>query len=521
MYITCGVFMSPLLLLVKVLTSMYQCSKLNDDTLSSELISTLELIPESKGDIFTEDKKIEASIRDTIQWVLTQPKDEPIIKSNLMQRVLDFTKDAPELKASIEYGLEDYPSEERTRQVIYQHIKEIRKAKSEESFAKKFKDLIKIPFFGNPNQLTKDQWAEISGIIESKLVEQIHGDNDPSLVESVDTDKIDSFTAIIERAKEESSESGVIKIGLQGLNRALAPDYGFRRSKFYLINALTNRGKSFGLGHIVGSVGLYNKPLLRDKSKIPLAILDSAEDALDVIIERIYKLCMVNMTGEVGDFANTEASIIAGVIIKAFSENGWVLKINRVNPVEDNYYHSTDRIRKYELKGYEPIFWAYDYLAMMDLKGMTGETKGDKLQDLYRRKRGFIVNRGICYVTPHQLSPEAKKHLRESDDDSELYFAKEIGGKSMTETSTKLTNEVDGELTFHVAKTSDNRAYFTFFLGKFRSGDSGSQLSDRFGVYNLDPIKGLVHDINGKNQCRKSFKHILDENGENELDWDG
>ncbi|AUR80942.1 DnaB-like replicative helicase [Vibrio phage Aphrodite1] len=508
--------MSPLLQLVKILTSLYQASKLTDESLTQELLDTLALIPEAKGDVFTQDKKIEVSIRDTIKWVLDQPKDEPVIKSNLMQRVLDFSKEAPELKSSIEYGLEDYPSEERTRQVIYQHIKEIRKARADEKFGLDFKEAIKEPFFGDPSKMTKEKWAALADMIEDQLTQKMLGDTDPSLVESVDTDDPDSFTKIIERAKEESSAEGVLKLGLQGMNRALWPDCGLRRGKFYLINALTNRGKSFGLGHVVASVGLYNKPMLRDRSRIPTVLLDSAEDALDVIIERIYKLIMVNKTGEVGDFATTPAAEIAKVIIDAFAENGWVLKINRVNPTEDNYYNITDRIRKLEMKGHEIIFYAYDYLAMADLKGMTGETKGDKLQDLYRRTRAFMVNRGIAFVTPHQLSPEAKKHLREADDESELYFAREVGGKSMTETSTKITNEVDYEFTFHVAKPGGDKAYFTWSLGKARGGE-GSPMSDRFGIYDLDPTKGLVHDINGKNQCRRSFKVQLDADG-NEFD---
>lgn len=180
--------MSPLLQLVKILTSLYQASKLTDESLTQELLDTLALIPEAKGDVFTQDKKIEVSIRDTIKWVLDQPKDEPVIKSNLMQRVLDFSKEAPELKSSIEYGLEDYPSEERTRQVIYQHIKEIRKARADEKFGLDFKEAIKEPFFGDPSKMTKEKWAALADMIEDQLTQKMLGDTDPSLVESVDTD---------------------------------------------------------------------------------------------------------------------------------------------------------------------------------------------------------------------------------------------------------------------------------------------------------------------------------------------
>lgn len=510
--------MSTLLILVKILSAMYQIKKIKDVTLLGEAKDLLNGIPISKGDLFTQDKKIETAIRDTIDWILAQPEDEPIIKSLLTQRVMDFMKDAPELTKAIEAGLEDYPSEERTRQIIYRHIQEVKKAVGDDKFNKDFKNEIKELYFGDPSKTDKTTWARIADMIETKLTEAVLADKNVALVEEVNTDDLSGIVNIIERAKIESSEEGVLKTGLQGLNKALYPDNGLRRSKFYMWEALTNRGKSLTMGHIVSSIGLYNKPLLRDKSKIPTIVLDSAEDALDIIIERMYKLIMVNQFGHQGDFKNELPETIAQVIADGFRKNGWFLIMNRVDPVNDNYYEMTDRIRKLQMKGHEIIFWAYDYLGMANLKGTSGESRSDRLQDLYKRVRGFIVNHGICFCTPHQLSPEAKKFLRESDDDAELTFAKEVGGKSMTEGSTKLTNECDGVITIHVAKTVDDKAYWTVNLSKMRG--EGAPLSERFWVYPLDPTLGLVHDINTKCAGKKSFKHMLDENGESVPDFD-
>lgn len=510
--------MSSLLILVKILSALYQAKKVNDKALLDEIKELFNGLAVSKGDLFTQDKKIETSIRETIAWVFDQAEDEPIIKSMLTQRVMDFVKEAPELTKAIEAGLEDYASEERTRQVIYRHLKEVRKAKSDEEFNRAFKENIKEAYFGDPSKLDKTAWAKIADLIEAKVSESVLQDKNAALVEEVNTDNPDGFVEIIQRAKVESSPEGVLKLGIQGMNKSLYPDEGLRRAKFYMFEALTNRGKSLTIGHVIGSVGLYNKPTLRDKSKIPTIVLTSAEDSLDIIIERIYKLIMVNKFGNIGDFKNESPEQIASVIANTFRENGWFLVIQRIDPVADNYFEMTDRIRKLQMKGHEIIFWAYDYLAMADLKGCSGDSKTDKLQDLYRRVRGFIVNHGICFVTPHQLNPEAKKFLRESDDESELEFAKLVGGKSMTEGSTKLTNECDGVICIHVAKTVDDKAYFTFYNGKTRG--EGAVQSDRFWVYSLDPIKGLVHDINGKNMGRRSFKHMLDEQGNSVEDFD-
>lgn len=510
--------MSTLLILVKILSSLYQARKVNDKPLCDEIFEIFNEIEVSKNDVFTQDKKVEIAIRDAITWIMDQSFEEPIIKSMLVQRIFDMTRDAPELRKVLEAGLEDYPTEERTRQIIFKHIKEIRKAQADNKFNKDFKTGVKDAYFGDPCRMDKAQLAKLTDLLESKMKESYLDDTSVAMVEEVNSDDVNSFVKIINRSKVESSDEGVIKMGIEGINRSSGPDNGLRRAKFYAWNALTNRGKSLTLSHVLASVGLYNKPLLRDKAKIPTVVLDSAEDSLDIIIERMYKLIMVNKFDHPGDFANEEPETIANVIINAFKDNGWYLVINRVDPVNDNYYEMTGRIRKLEMKGHEVIFWAYDYLAMANLKGCAGESRSDKLQDLYKRVRGFIVNHGICFCTPHQLSPEAKKFLRESDDETELNFAKEVGGKSMTEGSTKLTNEVDGEWTVHVAKTVDDKAYWTIFNGKTRG--EGALMSERFWVYNLDPVKGLVHDYGKKLAGRKSFRHMLNEQGENVEDFD-
>jgi len=136
---------------------------------------------------------------------------------------------------------------------------------------------------------------------------------------------------------------------------------------------------------------------------------------------------------------------------------------------------------------------------------------------LFRKVRSFIINRGICFITPHQLSPDAKKRLQESDEESEVYFAREVAGKSYTETSTKITNEVDVEITFHVAKTSF-KSYWTFCIGKQRG--EGCAPEDRFAIYDIDPVMGLRHDINGKPRFRRSLQTSLDDNGNVVKDFD-
>lgn len=508
--------MSSLLILVKLLTALYQAKKLKDTILTDEILDTYKGLKFTNNDLFTQDTKIQKSICETITWLNAQTDNESIIKSLLIQRTADFLKDAPELSIAVNVGLSDIEGEENARKAIYQHIKDIRKSREEDAYSKKFKTTLREFYFGDVKSFTSAQWGVLADLIEERT-KAGNGEKPEELVESVDTGNLDTFTKIIQRSKDESSPDGILKMGLQGLNEALYPDLGLKRAKFYLINALTNRGKSLTMGHIIASVALYNKPKLRDKAKIPTILLDSLEDTLDMIIERIYKLVMVNKHGHQGDFQNTPPDEIASTIAHAFQENGWFLKINKIDPNTETYAKMTDRARVLEMEGHEIIFYGNDYLAMSNLDGLAGDSRSDKLQILFRRTRTFWINRGTCVVTPHQLNPDAKRYIREQDEGSDINFAKDIGGKSMTEGSTKLTNEVDGEITVHVVKTEDDKAYWTFYVGKQRG--EGSPESKRFGIYPLDPVMGLIHDINGKATFRRSINRSAVGDGD-VPDWD-
>jgi len=505
--------MGHLLMLVKVLTCFYHAKKLKDRGLLNELTDVLGTLKTPNTDVFVQDRKIDSAIRSTIDWILEQPDDEAIIKSMLMQRVYSFVKEAPELKDLMEVGLEDYPTTERTRQIIYKHIDEIKKeqesAKINDALKKKIKDF----HFKELRQFQKNDWVEFMDVIQGKINQAYNEEKQSEVVDSVSSDDKDPFIEIIERAQREQNGDGIIKLGIQGINRGLGPDQGLRRGKTYLWNALTNRGKSLMMGHAIASTGLYNKatPMLRNKSKIPTIVLDSAEDGIELILNRMYKLICVAKTGKLRPFEEVTSEEIYKTITEAFIENGWYFIFNQIEPNKDNYANFCARIRKLEMRGHEIIMYVYDYLAMMELDGIVGDSKSDRLQILLRKARAFTSARGICFNTPHQLNPDAKRLLRESDDDSEIYFAQMVAGKSMTETSTKLTNEVDAEITIHVAKTSTGN-YFTYAIGKIR-GDAGDPAFS-FGIYDLDPVLGLVHDIAGKPMCRKKITHRLNDFGD-------
>lgn len=501
--------MNDLLVLVKILSALYQAKKLKDTNLINELVETLEELPKPNTDVFSQDKETRDSIKATIHWLLKQPNDEPVIKSLLTQRIELFCKNDESLKKTIEAGLEDGVDEEHTRKLVYKHITEVRLNGETEAFQKKFKSAIRDFYFKELHEMKREDWGNLIDLVQER-VNATYEERQSEIVYTITSGTPESFHAIIEMAKKENSRQGILRLGLQALNQALEPDGGMRRSKMYLVNALTNRGKSLTMAHLLASVGLYNTPLLRNASKIPTLLMESSEDTMDLIIMRMFKLAMTVRGQLDGDFQTAEKEDIVSAIVNCFKENGWFLVINQIEANKDSMQHMFDRVRALEMKGHEIIWYGYDYLGLVPIDKIPGESKSDKLQILFRRVRSFMIARGICFVTPHQLSPDAKKMLKETDDESEVYFAREVAGKSMTETSTKITNEVDVELTIHVAKTPQKN-YFTGCVGKSRG--EGCEPNKRFFIYDIDPINGLQHDVLGKPKFRRSLQQKITDDG--------
>jgi hypothetical protein len=501
--------MNNLIRLVKLTTAMYHAWRLKDNDLMDEILLLAEDIPHSKESLVHQDKKTESKLRRLLAWLREQPEDSNIITSLLSPKVAEIILLSPELEKVLSEAFRDDFGVEDARQLIFQIIKELRDVDTKGKFATQFKHMVRPFLFEDEMDLTKDDWVKISELIDSKITDMNENTFDKAVVEATGSDNPDSLKEVINQLKIEISPEGIIKTGLAGLNEALAPDGGLRRGLMYMIEALTNRGKSFGLAHLIASVPLYNKPILRNKAKIPTVVLMSAEDSLGLIFKRMYELFVTAKTGVKPDFFATTTDVVVETIIETFHANGWAFKFYRVNPSHDNIHEIMQRIRTLELKGHEIILAAYDYLAMADLQGCSGESRSDKLQNLYNRARNFFTSRGSIFLTPHQLNPDAKKYIREQDDDSEIYFIRDVGGKSMTEGSTKLTNEVDCVIGIHVAKLQNNECWFTGYVGKMRG--EGAQESQRFFIYPLDTVNGLVHDVTFE---KKIFRRSLSQRSE-------
>lgn len=504
--------MNNLFLLIKAATVIYYAHRLKDNNVLDEALSLVQDIPKTKNSLVASDKKVETLLRKLIDWLSEQPRDSVIITSLINTKLAEIISIAPDLNRGLE-GMFEETDEQSMRQVIFQNIKEIKNTINTSLLNFKLKSILKPFLFEGDDDLTKDNWLKLADLLEEKIG-SYQQDVDRAVIEKATSENTEGIVKILDDFMIDLSADSIIKTGLQGINKALGPDFGLRRGLFYLINALTNRGKSFFLAHVLASAVLYNKPKLKDNSKLPTIFFCSAEDSMGLVLRRMFEIFHTVKYGEKPDFFKYTSGQVVDEIMKTFNENGWHFAFFRVDPSHDNIIEFKQRVRNLELKGHEIILSAYDYAGMMDLKGCHGETRSDRLQDLIRQMRNFLIARGAIGITPHQLNPRAKELLRENDDESEVRFVREVGGHSMTEGSTKLTNEVDVELTIHIAKLINNEVWFTYFIGKIRG--EGSDISDRYGMYKIDQGtkeklgKGLVHDINEpKSMCKKTLTSQL------------
>lgn len=491
--------MNNLFLLIKAASVAYYAQQLKDTEILNEVVNLVADLPKTKSTLVIDDKRAEQRIRDLIAWIAEQGNGEPIIKSLLTNRIAEILLICPELENSFKELFEDI-DQDSVRKIIFQFMKEIRANIESNRVNTQLRHLLKPIIFEGETDLTKKDWVRLSEILEAKLG-TFDQDADKAVIEKASPENPKGIVDTINQLKVELSPEGVLKLGMDGFNRLFGRDGGLRRRMTYLINALTGRGKSFTLAHIIASIPLYNKPKLMDPAKIPTVFFCSAEDSMGVILRRIFEIFKTIEDGERPDFFEYTPEEVSAVIVEGFKRNGWSFRFYRVDPNHDNIRELKQRVRALEMQGHEIIFAGYDYPSMMSLDGCQGDSKSDKLQNLINQLRNFFAARGAVTVIPHQLNPKAKELLRENDDLSEIDFVKIVGGNSMTEGSTKITNEVDAEITVHMAKLMNNKIYFTFFLGKPLRGEDSPQMTERFGIYEIEQAqgnkrgRGLIHDI--------------------------
>lgn len=338
---------------------------------------------------------------------------------------------------------------------------------------------------------------------------------DPAIVSDVSFDDLTGMTKVYESIKQDASGESVMRCGFQGINRMLRG--GFRRGDQVVIGALQHNFKTGFSLSLFMQMCMYNTPHMINPEKKPLMVRFSFEDDISLNMRFVYGRLKEMENGHPltdDELSALDSNTIASYVQEKLTATGYHIKMLRVDPTKWSYMELINKLLSYEAEGYEIHCCMVDYLYMLPTTGCTQGPSGHDVRDLYRRMRNFTNSRRICFITPHQLSTDAKQMIREGKSD----FVKELIGKGYYAGSKQIDQEVDIEIFIHIEKMS-NKAWLTIQRGKHRIVGQ-TPIEDQYCAYQFASMGSIPDDVNGQDQSRRKVGGGSVGSGNEIPDWD-
>lgn len=487
--------MNDLLLLAKSITLMYRESLLdmNEDSTGDLVRKVIESIKTPEVSIgITKDLEIINALKATALEMVNNDKGHKYQKDILLQQLkLNCGQDEATYE-SLESGIEPEMSEEDTkltviniRTTIGGHFKN---SKIEEILSKRFSEFkFKRSGIKNVGKWIGTMLAELETF-------QVSGqDKDPAIIEEIDISDKDSVNRVYASIKEENEGGGGFITGFQGINRMIGGK--FRLGEQWGLYGLQHNYKTGFSLTIFKQICMYNTPVLKDPKKKPLLLRISFEDSLVLNFKYLYKNMWENETGLVlskKDISEMDIGVMTEYVTTKLSATGFNVKLLFVNPSDWTYKDICNLVLKYEAEGYEVQMVMVDYLTKISKEGCTQGATGQDVRNLFERVKAFMASKGILFITPHQLSTEAKGLMRDGFND----FVKRLPGGGYTADSKQIDQVIDGELFFHIERIKGkNEAYFTVQGGKLRRIDQVDE-DEKYRVYKFVRKGVILDDLN-------------------------
>lgn len=490
------------LVLVTAISLLYNESLLENNSNSSK-----DLVKQALGVIHLPDVAVEGdrsreilvSLLNTARWMSENPAEHVYDKKALLQRIRVNTAGDDSLYFAISEYLPDEYTQDQLKNNCLGFRTELRSFISKTEVKNLINNANRDITFNNSEIDIKTFVRELMAGIEP--YGNIGGESKhPAIVGSVNLNDLDELEAQMNKAQESLSSEGIMRTGIQAINRMCGTNNGFKRGEFILLPALQHKFKSGMAMTLFKQIPLYNKPYMRDPSKKPLVIRLSYENELNDDIMWVYKSIKENETGEYCDIRGADVKEASQYISKTLGRNGYYTMMMRIDPSDFTFYDLFDLVIKLESEGYEIHFMEVDYLNMMSKRGCTHGATGSEIRDLFRRTRNFMSKRGITFLTPHQLSSEAKQLVRNGVDD----FVQTIAEKGYYDGCKGLDQEVDLEIYIHIEKIGAE-SYLTVQRGKHRGLVDMTPHRDLYTVLKFNPIGAVLDDVDGRDL---SMRHI-------------
>lgn len=491
--------MDPKLLLVKIVTLLFKESQLGDASpqsavVAKDVIATIKF-PETGMDFGSGRESMQA-LRATALWMCENPPGYIYERTALLQRIRVNVGDDEGLYFAFEQGIEEDSNPEALKRQVLSERFELRRFLDQERIKTILKSASHKVMFGNHGldyqALVQNLNTELEPYATGASEAKVEG-----MVEEVDVSDEDGMADLMSRAHAEMSDEGVMRTGYQGVNRMLGDVGGFRRGEFTVVGALQHNFKSGATLNFFKQAALYNRPYMRDPTKKPLLLHISTENALTENILWLYANLKENETGVECDLSAINIEEAKQYVHRTLSAQGYYIKMCRMNPSDTTYHSLFDYILRLEAEGFEIHMIVCDYLNMFSKKGCSEGPAGFSTRDLFRRVRNFTSPRGIAFITPHQLSTEAKQLVRQGVEN----FVQEIANKGYYDSCRTIDQEVDLELYIHIVKLN-GASYLTIQRGKHRKVKITPE-KDLFCVLPFSPVGGVRDDILTRDSTRK------------------
>lgn len=493
--------MDPKLLLVKAVTLLYKESLAKDVTTQSsdlvkQVIGTIKF-PEGGMD-FGSTRENMQSLRATALWMCENPPDHVYDRTGLLQRIRVNVGEDESLYFAFEYGIEDSADEDQLKRQVLDGRQELRGFLNEETIKDIIKKAHSRAFFNagggeiNWREFVREVNGQLEPFTKSGEHEKIEG-----MVDEIDISDTAGLSELMQRARMEASPEGVIRFGWQGLNRMTGEHNGIVRGESWVVGALQHNFKTGFTMSLFKHAALYNTPWLKDPRKKPCLVHISTENSLTSNVMWLYANLKENETGVECQLDQVDIAEATRYVHERMTATGYEIKMCRMNPSDVSYHTIQDYILRLEAEGYEVHLLVVDYLNMINKKGCAQGPAGFEVRDLFRRMRNFTSEHRIAFITPHQLSTEAKSLVRQGVEN----FVQEIANKGYYDSCRTIDQEVDLEVYVHIVKVN-GESYLTVQRGKHRKVKP-TNLKDLFFVLPFSPVGAIRDDINGPDTTRK------------------
>lgn len=382
-------------LLMKAILLLYRESLLADkNENSADLVRTV-LEDTKAGDIKLVSQnyeKIIESLKSTILEMCNNPLDHEYSVNELVQQIRLNADDDQKFCDAVEQGLR----EELTESGLKRSIISIRRSIANHFKLQTLTNLMNV----NANLLryNRERIKDVNqyiGELMSQLepLQQSTSSKDNAIISEIDIGDDSGMGELLQECVDISSGDKVYKTGWHGLNNALQG--GLRPGDAVVVGALQHSYKTGMTLSLFAQFALFNRPepFMIDKNKKPLLLRISFEDPVVQNLSFLYQYLKFNETGQRILLKNIDIAEATVYIKEQLQQNGWHVKMIRVDPDQWTYRSIFNKIIEYEAQGYEVKVMMLDYLHKVNKSGCTNNGMiGGEIGDLLSKVRNFAAS---------------------------------------------------------------------------------------------------------------------------------